>query len=89
MRARRLAKRVESAKRDIDDHEQLLRLGFEVIQREMGGRSAYSRRDYEAELQRAATKADAAREFLLSNGFDVREPKATQPKQGGRDSHAP
>ncbi len=89
MRARRLAKRVESAKRDIDDHEQLLRLGFEVIQREMGGRSAYSRRDYEAELQRAATKADAAREFLVSNGFDVREPKATQPKQGGRDSHAP
>ncbi len=89
MRARRLAKRVESAKRDIDDHEQLLHLGFEVIQREMGGRSVYSRKDYEAELQRAAAKADAARVFLVSNSLDVREPAARQPTQGGRDSHVP
>lgn len=89
MRARRLAKRVESAKRDIDDHEQLLHLGFEVIQREIGGRSVYSRKDYEAELQRAAAKADAARVFLVSNSLDVREPAARQPTQGGRDSHVP
>jgi|JI8StandDraft_2_1071088.scaffolds.fasta_scaffold08661_2 hypothetical protein len=89
MRARRLAKRVERAKRDIDDHKQLQRLGFEVIQREMGGRSAYSRKDYEAELQRAAAKADAARVFLVSNGLDVRDPEARQPTQGDRDSHVP
>ncbi len=89
MRASRLAKRTEAAKRDIDEHDQLLRLGFEVIQREMGGRHLYSRKDYEEELQRAAAKADAARQFLVSNGRDGREPETDQPTRGGRGSHVP
>lgn len=90
MRDRRLAKRVEVAKRDIDDHDELLRLGYERVLRETGGSSyVYSRKDYDDELHQAAVKADAARQFLVSIGRGEQDLEAEQPIRGGRDSHTP
>lgn len=90
MRDRRLAMRVEAARRDIDDHDELLRLGYERVLREMGGSSfVYSRKDFDTELHQAAVKADAAREFLVSIGRGERDLDPDHPVQDGRDLHAP
>jgi hypothetical protein len=89
MRDRRLAMRVDSAKRDIDDHDEMLRLGFERVQREMGGSYLYSRKEFDTELHQAAVKADSARQFLASIGRGERDLETDHPMPAGRDSPPP
>lgn len=87
MRDRRLAIRVKAAKHDINDHDELLNLGYERMRHEMGD-ITYTREHHDAALHQAAVKADVARLFLASVGHVDRESDADQAVRGGRDSHA-
>ena len=65
MRQRRLSTKIKEATADIKDFEDIERLGYDRMAREMGGYRYYSEKDYDSELEAARKKAVKASKTIV------------------------
>jgi hypothetical protein len=81
MRQRRLAKKVEIARQNIAEHEELRGVSLEKYRR-MCDDHSLTQWDYDRDLDQAARKADSARRFLASIDEPGAVVGASPPVQG-------